>query len=146
MTDRIKEYRKILEESNPDELEKPTKEMACEWLDAQIEYHVELQKLNEKYIFPLVYGKLLLDRGEYEYEIKHTVYGAEPVLYGYQPNLTVYSGIEKLAEIMCEELRVCEFTKSHLYCYWFKYGKYIIDQIERYPIEGVKCKREEWRK
>lgn len=147
MTDRIIEYRDRWKESELDDsFEKPTREMACEWLDAQIEYHEELQKLNEKYIFPLVYGKLLPDKGEYEHEIEHTVYGLESVLYGDQPTLTVYSGIDKLAEIMGEELRVCEHDASYPYNYWFRYGKYIIDQIEHYPIEGVECKREEWRK
>lgn len=146
MTDRIKEYRKILEESDPDELEKPTREMACEWIDSQIEYCKKWDELQREYLFPLAYGKLLPDEGEYETEIAYSIYGSPSVLYGVNPTLTIYKGIESLAEIMGEELKMCKHSDSFPYCYWFRYGKYIIDQIEQYELKGVKCECEDYHK
>lgn len=145
MTDRIIAYRDRWE-NEENELEKPTKEMACEWLDAQIEYHEKLDALQREYIFPLAFGKLLPDKGEFEHEVIHTVHGTDCVLWGYQPIMTVYKGIEILSDIIGEELKVCEHDASYPYNYWFRYGKYIIDQIEHYPIKGVDCEVEEWRK
>lgn len=148
MTDRIIEYRDKWEESElGDSFEKPTREMACEWLDAQIEYHKELQKLKDKYVFPLAYGVLLPDKGEFENEIESTVTGTlDPVMYGTNPYLQIYQGIEKLAEIIGTDLHIHYCDKGYPYEYWFKYDKYIILEVKEHEIQGVKCTEKDFKR
>ena len=106
-----------------DYIEKPTKALASQWLDAKIEEMEHLNRIYEQQGYDLAWGDLDDDRGDYEYTIE--VCGFSPV---YSKQFHVYSGINKLAEILGAGLSEAQ-RNDGIYEYSFGYKGYRVFQI-----------------
>lgn len=112
-------YLKI-SENDPDEINLSNTDI-IDWINNIVNALVAAREN----IYPLSWGKLNLDEGEYENEIS-------PCVVGDYEKLHVYRGIEKIAEAVCTPLLV-EKRRDNEYPYefYFYYRGVRIFQIEK---------------
>lgn len=106
-----------------DYIGKPTKALASQWLDAKIEEMEHLNRICEQQGYDLAWGELDDAKGDYEYTIE--VCGFSP---GVRKQFHVYSGINKLAEILGATLSEAQ-RNDGIYEYSFDYKGYRVFQI-----------------
>ena len=106
-------------------IDKPTKELAEQWLDAKIDALEQLRRICEHQKYPLTWGDLDEDDGDYPNEID--ICGMASSL---DIGVHIYRGIEQLAELLGKELRKeGRYDKENPYDYVFDYKGYRVFQI-----------------
>lgn len=106
-------------------ISKPTKKLAEQWLDAKIDALEQLRRICRYQSYPLMWGDLDEDAGEYPNEIE--ICGMSSSL---DTGVHIYKGIEQLAELLGVELEKEErYDKRNPYDYTFRYKGYRVFQI-----------------
>ena len=115
-------YKEKYNDDNVTHIDKPTKELAEQWLDAKIEALEHLNRIYHNQGYDLKWGKFDDRAGEYPNSIE---------ICGFTANLCkmvhIYNGIKKLAEIL--GIGVASETDSNGINYFFWYKGYKVFQI-----------------
>lgn len=130
LTKELKDYKKMIE-ADTLTIEKPDVELVKAWLDAKIEYMVELDRLARIYDFDLCWGEY--DKAKpYSYDVEIGVCSSNRM---YTKEIHVNRGVELLADILGEKLS-CTRRKDdeYPYGYSFMYKGYRIFQISKEEI------------
>ena len=130
LTGELKDYKKMIE-ADTQTIEKPDVELVKAWLDAKIEYMVELDRLARIYDFDLCWGEY--DKAKsYSYDVEIGVCSSNRM---YTKEIHVNRGVELLADILGEKLS-CTRRKDteYPYEYSFMYKGYRIFQISKEEI------------
>ena len=117
----LDEYKAIYfdEESDPVDIDKPTKELAEQWLDEKIEALKELYEFTWNKGYPLTWGKFNFNRGEWETEIRCCDF-CPPIL----RQVHIYRGIHELVELL--EIELTETEER----YFFRYKDCTVFQLK----------------
>lgn len=130
LTGELKDYKKMIE-ADTLTIEKPDVEFVKAWLDAKIEYLVELDRLARIYDFDLCWG--YYGKTEpYSYDVEIGVCSSNRM---YKKEIHINRGIELLADILGEKLsRTSRKDDTYPYEYSFMYNGYRIFQISAKEI------------
>ena len=115
-------YKEKYNDDNVTYIDKPTKELVKQWLDAKIDTLEYLNRIYRNQGYDLKWGELDERRGDYPNGIE--ICGFVQPLY---KAVHIYSGIEKLAEILGKGL--ASETDSNGINYFFWYKGYKVFQI-----------------
>ena len=142
MKEILKEWKKTYwDDENYDKpIEKPSKELAEAWLDAQIEYNKKfndfVRELRDEYEFPLFGGDLHYGGFDHEYEIEQTGH------YDKHDHVMIYKGMDTLADILGVELKEQKgWNDEYPFSYTFMYKGTMVQSIEKVPLPGFGDRR-----
>ena len=118
----LERYKEIYNDDNVTHIEKPTKELAEQWLDAKIDVLKQLDRIYRNQGYALAWGEFDDRAGEYPNSIE--ICGLSRNLYNM---VHIYNGIKKLAEIL--GVGLASEIDSNGINYFFLYKGYKVFQI-----------------
>lgn len=118
----LERYKEKYNDDNVTHIEKPTKELAEQWLDAKIDVLKHLDKIYHNQDYDLAWGEFDDHAGEYPNSIE--MCGLSRNLYNM---VHIYNGIQKLAEIL--GVGLASGIDSNGINYFFLYKGYKVFQI-----------------
>lgn len=135
----LEEYKDKYFDDNCYNFEKPSKELAEQWLDAKIEVLEQIRRISREQGYNLIWGGFREDTGDFQYEVQ-TCYLSDPLTSG----VHIYQGIDKLAEVM--GVKLTETHEPRRWEYSFQYKGYKVFQIGDYQYEKFYDGKDDMRK
>ena len=115
-------YKEKYNDDNVVCIDKPTKELAEQWLDVKIDALEHINRIYRSQGYGLEWGEFDSDKGEFPNNIEICAFFSNIF-----KTVHIYNGIQKLAEILGKDL--ASETDSNGINYFFMYNGYKVFQI-----------------